>query len=1175
MLTLRTLGSLNLLDSDGNELTAILSQPKRYALLVYLAVSRPGELHRRDSLLLLFWPELDERRARGSLSQALSYLRRHVSNDILITRGAEEVGLNASMLEVDAVGFRVAVRSGSWDKAVELYSGDFLRGFHVRGAAGFDEWMSGERDRLKTAATNAAWSLAHDQVRRGAFAEGERTASWAIDLACPDETTARRFVQTLAAAGDRVAALRFLRRYETVLEEALDLPPSQALASLAEALRSAEPSRAEAFHVGELLARGAPGAGASGPLPFTSGARAGQASDGRGIRFAGREEELSRLHQLLDRALKGDGTAAFVTGEAGTGKSVLSREFCTRSLDAHPDLVAVTGCCDAHTGVGDAYRPFREILRLLTGDVEEAWRAGSISTEHAGRLWSVLPSATDAIVDVGRDLLDTLVMSRGLADRVAAHGPEGVELAARVYALADARPPPSNGPLQSKLFDQFGRVLRRIARKRPILLILEDLQWADSGSLDLLFQLGRHLDGSRIVVLGLYRPSEVLLGRNGERHPLLKAVTEFRMAHGRREVALVEDGDRPFLEAVIDSEPNALGTEFREALFRLTRGHALFTVELLRQLKDERRIRQDGAGRWEEAAEIRWDVLPDKIEAVMEERTSRLSETLQRLLSIASVEGERFALEVVSGVMGAEPAALLALVGEELEKRHRLVELEEIGRIDGRRLTLFRFRHILFQQFLYAGLNQAERVLLHEEVGRALERLYGERSERNALELARHFREAGLARKAVDYLILASAWARRASAHREGMDHLKEALGLLSTLTESTERDRLELEVLSRLSKMSWVTGLYDSESKSRLVRFRDLAERLHDDDSRFWIACCEMLRHHYQDEHERARKDLDEAEAVASASGNPSQLVVANSLRGINALNLGCAPEVAAHLDAAEALYDPLRDRRLMSEWFPDLVPYARGLKALAVGTMGYRERADALVREAHAALLAPEVDWSAKLTVCSFDLCLRFVQRDLEAARRARDLLEPVAREFGQSGYLALCELWHGWWVAEREDPERGCRMMRAALETMDLLGWAIWRPFYVALLAESLARNGQAEEALRLVDEAVAWIERKGGREPEAEVHRIRGEALLSLPEPDPVSAESAFRKAVAVAEEQEAKLFQLRATSSLARLLRQQDRVEEAREALGACYAWFTEGFDSPSLVEARTLLEELG
>lgn len=229
----------------GGEITSILSQPKRFAILAYLAVARPQGLHRRDSLLRLFWPEAGETRARNALSQSLSFLRRELPVKAILSRGAEEVGLDSSVVVTDAAQFRRAMERSRWAEALQHYGGDFLRGFHIHGAPEFEEWVQAERDLLLDAAASCAWSLARDQVRQGELEQGERAAKRALGMVCPDERTVERFMELLMASGDRVAALRLYERYSAVLKGSLDLKPSLGLRALEDRLRTREGGGAE------------------------------------------------------------------------------------------------------------------------------------------------------------------------------------------------------------------------------------------------------------------------------------------------------------------------------------------------------------------------------------------------------------------------------------------------------------------------------------------------------------------------------------------------------------------------------------------------------------------------------------------------------------------------------------------------------------------------------------------------------------------------------------------------------------------------------------------------------------------------------------------------------------------------------------------------------------------
>jgi DNA-binding SARP family transcriptional activator len=181
---------------------------------------------------------MEEARARNALSQSLSFLRRELPVQAILARGAEEVGLDSSLLVSDVEQFRAAMRGRRWGEALQHYRGEFLSGFHIYGAPGFEEWVQAERELLLDSAADCAWDLARDQIRQGALEEGEKTAKKALGLACPDERTVERFMELLMLAGDRVSALRLYERFSAILKTSLNLTPSPALKALAERLRT-------------------------------------------------------------------------------------------------------------------------------------------------------------------------------------------------------------------------------------------------------------------------------------------------------------------------------------------------------------------------------------------------------------------------------------------------------------------------------------------------------------------------------------------------------------------------------------------------------------------------------------------------------------------------------------------------------------------------------------------------------------------------------------------------------------------------------------------------------------------------------------------------------------------------------------------------------------------------
>ncbi len=497
--------------------------------------------------------------------------------------------------------------------------------------------------------------------------------------------------------------------------------------------------------------------------------------------FVARERELSQLDGFLNLALAGQGQVCFVTGEAGSGKTALVTEFARQAQEQEKKLLVAVGQSNAQTGIGDPYLPFREALAMLTGDQSVEHAASRIGGENVRRLRAGVARSVQVLVEVAPELVGVLVPGGKLVGEVGKAVVEKVGWMDKLELLAKKRPAPSVE--QSRIFEQYTAYLQRLSSKTPLMLFLDDLQWSDAASLGLLFHLGRRMGGSRVLIVGAYRPEEVALGRGGERHPLEKVVAELMHYFGDIWVDLdqAEEGERrQFVEAYLGAQPNRLDDDFREALFGHTAGQALFTVELLRDMEERGDVVKDEEGRLIESPTLDWAAVPVRVEGVIEERIGRLEEELREMLSVASVEGQDFTAQVVGRVQEMGERQLLRELSRELGKRHRLVQERgevEVGR--ERVLSRYQFAHALFQRYLYNDLSAGERRLLHREVGGVLEELYEGSTEEIAVQLARHFELAGIDDKAIEYLLQVGDRARGLYAHQEAIEHYQRALGLL------------------------------------------------------------------------------------------------------------------------------------------------------------------------------------------------------------------------------------------------------------------------------------------------------------------------------------------------------------------------------------------------------------
>ena len=446
--------------------------------------------------------------------------------------------------------------------------------------------------------------------------------------------------------------------------------------------------------------------------------------------FVGRTSERARLTEKLSRARAGSGQLAFLTGEPGSGKTMLLREFARGASEEHEDLVAAVGHCNAQTGTGDPYLPFREVVHALTGDVQARREAGAMGRAQALRLWHLLPESLPALLEAGPDLVETLVGARGLAARAAQYPcrPEDRRRLEEVIARKAAEKPGA-GVHQNAILDQATIFFQSLARERTVLLVFEDIHWADAGTIAMLCHLCQHLEGHAIMLVASYRPGDLTAPEGQARHPLESARLELKRKYGDFDIRVDEASGPEFVDALIEATPTRLDADFRDALHRQTQGHPLFTVELLRDLRERKVIIQDSDGCDVLSQPVDWQALPIKAEAVIAERIGRLPQQLQRVLKVASVEGGDLTAEVVARIENIDEREIIRLLSEEADKRHQLVRALDVRRAGAQRLSVYRFRHILFQKYLYQSLDRVERSYLHESVGTTLEALLGNKAD--------------------------------------------------------------------------------------------------------------------------------------------------------------------------------------------------------------------------------------------------------------------------------------------------------------------------------------------------------------------------------------------------------------------------------------------------------------
>lgn len=786
--------SINLLGGfqvsrDGRVLTGF-STDKTRALLAYL-VTESDRQHRRQTLAGLLWPKYPEQAARTSLRTALANLRQVIGDHqaeppfLSISRQDIAIGKNSGIwVDVVALSRQIDPKKldqfslSQLEEAVNLYQGRFLEGFSLADSAPFDEWILINRERLKLQMMAA---LDHLIVRYKNLNELQKaldTARRRVELDPWQEPAQRELMRLLAANNRRTDALTQYESCRRLLAEELGVEPEPATTQLYQDIRDGKLPSVFVSTAGSF-------ANSNSLPPFL--VEGIQALTEKRV-FVGREQELERLRTHFQDTVDGQGQVLFVVGGAGRGKSALLEEF-TRQVLSKQSLSAATGFCNAYSGSGDPYLPFRQVLEMLTGDVGELLAAGRITKEQAVLLWQNLPAAAKAIVEVGPDLIETFLDGHALLERTRAAVEGETDWLRRLDRLVKARAASQILVIleQSILMEQYLRVLERISRHVPLLIILEDLHWADRGSIDLLMHLGRHLKSNRILIVGAYRPDEVAASREGDRQAITEVVNEIKSLFGNIIIDLAVEkptASWKFVNNLLDAEPNRLNKTFRREIYNLTRGHPLFTIETLRMLQEQGNIVQDSDGCWMEGRIFSWDQVPVRVEAIIQKRISRLDPFAHELLTIASVQGEDFTADVVAQVLNKPKRQVLRTLAQELGRKHRL--LLEQGELDlgGKHISRFRFSHHLIQRYVYNSLSPGECRLLHEQVARAIEGLFAHDLETVVIQLAFHYSQTEAKDKAIHYLAKAGHQARKMYDGQQAVHYYTEALALTSNNSE-------------------------------------------------------------------------------------------------------------------------------------------------------------------------------------------------------------------------------------------------------------------------------------------------------------------------------------------------------------------------------------------------------
>jgi predicted ATPase/class 3 adenylate cyclase len=843
--------------------------------------------------------------------------------------------------------------------------------------------------------------------------------------------------------------------------------------------------------------------------------------------LVGREEELEILLRRWSKAKTGEGQAVLLSGEAGIGKSRLTAALLER-LATEPHTRLRYFCSPQHTD---------SALYPIISQTERAAGLAHDDTTQAklNKLDAVLAQTSTSIQDAA---LFAEMLSLPNDGR---------------YPALNLAPEERRQRTQEALTAQ----LAGLTRQQPALMIVEDAHWVDPTSLEV---FGRTVDQIKtlpVLLIVTFR-SEFNAPWAGRSHVTSLALNRL----GEREAAAI-------IARIVGNKE--LPADVTAEIVERTDGIPLFVEEMTKAVLE---AESEGEARRTAAAVPSSGLaVPPSLHASLMARLDRLGPA-KELAQIGAAIGREFSHALLAAVARKPETEVLSAL-------NRLVAAELVFRQGVPPHAKYLFKHALVQDAAYGTLLREPRRGLHARIAETLEREFVDISEAQPELLARHCTEAGLIEKSVGLWGKAGQRSLERSALVEAIAQLSRALGQIAALPASPalRREQIKLQV-ALITPLIHVKGYAAPETKAAAERARLLIEQAEaigesPEDPLllfsvlygFWVANFvafngDMMR-------ELAAQFL----TLAEKQGATAPRMIGHRLMGTSFLETGDIAQGRAHYDQALALYDPAEHRSLATRFGQDVRVAILSYRSRALWVLGYPEAA--LEDTEHALKDARAIGQAATLMYALTNLSLTLIQCGNYATVTAQ-LEEGVALadEKGASIWKALGIMNQGLLFALTGNAADAVQKIGSGLTAMRSTGSSLWIPLYLPHLARAHAELGHCEDAWRCISEAVTAVGTTKERWCEADIHRIAGDIALMSPEPDATKAEAYFERALAVARQQQAKSWELRASMSLARLWRDQGKVQRARELLAPVYGWFTEGFDTRDLKEAKALLSEL-
>jgi class 3 adenylate cyclase/predicted ATPase len=835
--------------------------------------------------------------------------------------------------------------------------------------------------------------------------------------------------------------------------------------------------------------------------------------------LVGRDEEIDLLLRRWARAKAGDGQVVLISGEPGIGKSRIIAALEER-LHGEPYLRLRFFCSPYHQD--SALFPFIDQLGRASGFAHDDPPVAKL-----GKLDALLSGAAPAEEDVAL-----------IADLLS-------------LPASERHPLPNLSPQRKKerTLEALIRQLEGLARPQPVVMVFEDAHWIDPTSRELLDLTVERMRTLPVLLIVTFRP-EFQMPWTGQ--PQVSMVTLNRLDwHDRTTLVEQIAGGKTLPDEVVAQIADRAD------------GVPLFVEELSKSVLESGLLREE-ADRYVLDSALPPFAIPTTLHDSLMARLDRLA-SVRRVAQIGAAIGREFSyalLRAVSRIPEEELQISLA----------RLVASELVFQRGTPPDAVYSFKHALVQDAAHDSLLRSSRQQWHARIAEALETHSPELMDAQPELFAQHYAEADLVEKSVAYWGKAGNRSAARSAMAEAATQFQNGRNQLARLPDAPERQRQELEFCSALGAvLRFVKGQAAPETGHAFARARELWEQLGFPAGYLHIPYGQSRYHGYRGEFDLATRLDEDLLRLSRQRNDSSGLVLGHQACGSDQMLVGRFASARTHYEEALALYDPISHHSLAHQTGSHPQVVARAYLGFVILCLGLPDQAltrtSAAIAEARTLAHPPTL--ASSLMVGAMLLSL---VGDNRALNERADELVAVAVEQGVPWWHTVGTVYRGWVRVKDGDVAEGISLMHHGLTAYRATGAEMWIPYHTALRAKACEIAGQIEESLALLDDALQLSQRTGERWFAAELDRHKGQLLLRQGNTD--AAEELYRTALGIAQEQGAKLWELRAAMSLAGLRRDQGRRAEARDLLAPVYSWFTEGFDTPDLKDAKALLEEL-